>query len=100
MRRRVGIGIRLKIDDELVGPVALNGALHAFDHLFAQVGFLPRYTRRKGIDITIGTAAVTLRAIAVGTGKAPIHNYLEHALPVIFFAQPRPVIVIAFDALL
>ena len=100
MRWGVSVGIGLKVDDKFIGLITFYGALHALYHLLAHRGRIAGYRRCKRIDVTIGAAAIALGAVAVGTGKATIHDHFEHALPVVLFAQPGPVVVIAFDALL
>src|ERR1700761_6589236 len=95
MRRRVSVGIRLKIDDEFIGLVAVAGTLHALYHLLANGWRVTRYRWRKRIDIAISAAAVAFGAIAVGAGKAAINNYFKYPLALVFIAQPGAIIVIA-----
>ena len=96
MRRGISIGIGLKVNDKFIGLVAFSGTLHPLYYLLANSRRIARYRWRKRIDIAIGTAAIAFGAIAVGAGKAAINNYLKHTLPIIFFAQPRAVIIVAF----
>lgn len=100
MRRSISIGIRLKVDNKLVSLIALTGTLNTLYHLLTNRGIVTRYRRGKRIDITISTAAVAFRAVAIGTSETAIDNHFEHALAFILFAQPSTVVVISLYPLL
>ena len=100
MRRSIGVGVGLKVDDKFVRPIAFAGTLHTLYYLLTNGRIVAGNRRRKRIDIAISTAAIAFRAIAVGAGETTINDHLEYTLPFILLPQPCTVVVIALYSLL
>ncbi|MNY08323.1 hypothetical protein D3C86_1411700 [compost metagenome] len=98
MHRRVGIGIGLKVNNKFIGFIKVLSALHSLLQLLADGRQFTGKLGCKRIYVAIGTTAVALTAITVGTGKTTIYNYFKDTLSFVLFFKVRTVIIISLYA--
>jgi len=94
MRRRVGICIWLKVNDEFVRLIIFDGTFHALLYLFPNCGQFAGELWRERIDVAIGTTAITFAPIAIRAGKASVSNDLVYLLTVVLIPQVSTVMIV------
>src|SRR5690606_13314974 len=94
MRRRVSIGIGLKVDNELLSTVAVYCALNPLFYLLSDGRKLSCRIWCKRIDIAIRTTAIAFTPIAVRTSEMTVDNNLKDSFAIIFLTKIGTVVVI------
>src|SRR5690606_34773378 len=92
--RRIGIGIGLVIDDELLCSITIHRTLDTLFHLLTNSGQFPCRVGRKRIHITICTAAIALATVAIRTSELTVYNNLEYALTAILSPQVSTIMIV------
>src|SRR5690554_1030878 len=96
MRRRIGVGVGLEINNEPFGVIPIDGPAYALFHLFLNRRQLARGIRREGIHVAIRAPPIALAPIAVWAGKMPVYNDLEYTLAIVLLAQVSAVALVSW----